>query len=45
MEHYKLIEELKTWQSELKVGDPKIAKIDSVIIRLERRYLNSNKIN
>ena len=44
MEHYKLIDALKRWQSELKVGDPKITKIDNIIIRLERRYLNSNRI-
>ena len=43
-EKLKLIEALKRWQSELKVGDPKITKIDNIIIRLERRYLNSNRI-
>lgn len=41
MEHTNLIEELKKWQYELNVSDPKITKIDDVIIRLERRHLNS----
>lgn len=46
MDHWKLIKELKAWQYELEAGDPKIAKLDDVIIRLERRHLDSNnKIN
>jgi len=46
LEHLKLIKELKRWQYELEVGDPKIAKLDDVIIRLERRHLDSDyKIN
>lgn len=44
MKHVNLIEELKKWQYELNAGDPKITKIDNVIIRLERVYLNSNKM-
>lgn len=42
MEHVNLIEELKKWQYELNTDDPKITKLDDVIIRLERRHLDSN---
>lgn len=34
-----VIDELKKQQSELIVGDPKIMKLDNVIIRVERKRL------